>query len=77
MSHKFDLEACVPGLADDTHSPAAGLFEDSVLGNSLADHVKPARACVVLMTRNDRFGGNAGRGNRDTDRIIDNRPPLL
>jgi hypothetical protein len=45
------LEAGVFGFVDDTHTAFAELVEDLVVRDSLADHGKPTRTCMIPTAR--------------------------
>ena len=45
------LEAGILGLADDTQSAASQRFEDLGVGDGMADHGKPERACMIPTAR--------------------------
>ena len=56
------MQAGVLSLIDHTHAPAAQLLDDAVMGDGLADHVKPPRpamlgAAAVGSQRERRYSG--------------------
>jgi hypothetical protein len=46
ISGGIALRASALGPVDNTHTPFAGLLKDFAVGNGLADHGKPTRACM-------------------------------